>query len=109
MDRTVYKKDSFSILNSPFYHFAKYMKKNNFKLKVYDSYFNLKKNNIKNVIRKIDENNLKNSILILNYASHNDLNKIIKLANKNILKIIDIEISLNKKTKDKKNIHSLLN
>ena len=72
------------------------MKKNNFKLKVYDSYFNLKKNNIKNVIKKIDESNFKNSILILNYASHNDLNKIIKLANKNILKIIDIEISLNK-------------
>ena len=77
------------------------MKKNKFKLKVYDSYFNLK-NNIKNVINKIDENNFKNSILILNYASHNDLNKIIKLANKNILKIIDIEISLNNKTKDKK-------
>ena len=104
-----YKKDSFSILNSPFYHFAKYMKKNNFNLKVYDSYFNLKKNNIENVINKINENNFKNSILILNYASHKDLNKIIKLANKNILKVIDIEISLNKKTKDKKNIHSLLN
>ena len=104
-----YKKNSFSILNSPYYRFSKYMEKNKLKLKVYDSYFDLEKNKIKNFIKDISKDNLKNSLIILNYSSKKDANMILNLAKRNTLKVIDIGISKNIKISKNKNIISLLN
>ena len=85
------------------------MKKNKFKFKVYDSFFDLEKNNLKNFLRKLNNDNLKNSLIILNYASKKDVKIILNLAKKNFIKIVDIGISSNLNIKNNQNIFSLLN
>lgn len=102
-----YKKDSFSILNSPYFHFVNYLKNKKVKLYSYDSFFDLEKNNIKNVLRKMDKKTFNNSLVIFNYLKSKDLDIITDLLKKNLIKTIDInfEKSINIKNK---NIISLL-
>ncbi len=88
-----YKQDSFSILNSPFYHFRRYLKSVKKKLFVYDSHYNLKEHEIENIITKITQKNFYNSIIILNYANSRDLKNLLKISKKNNSKIIDIRFS----------------
>ncbi len=101
-----YKQDSFSILNSPFYHFKKYLKKKRKKLFAYDSLFNLQSLKLDNIIIELNQRNINNSLIIVNYANHKDLKRIVNLSRNN--KIIDIGIK-NNINKKKKNIFSLLN
>ena len=101
-----YKQDSFSILNSPFYHFKKYLSKKRKKLFVYDSFFDLKTLKVENVINTIDKKIINKSLIIVNYASLIDIRKILATSKKN--KIIDIGIKDNINYKNK-NIYSLLN
>ena len=101
-----YKQDSFSILNSPFYHFKKYLKKRGKKIFAYDSLFNLQSLKLENVVIDLNKKNINNCLIIVNYASSKDLKKIVNLSRNN--KIIDIGIKNNINTKNK-NIFSLLN
>ena len=103
-----YKKVSFSILNSPFYHFRKYLHSQNVKLFCYDSYFDLKKNKIENIIKKIELKSFVKSLVILNYTNNHDSKKLKKLLKNNKIKVIDIGINKNLKISEK-NIISLLN
>ena len=103
-----YKKVSFSILNSPFYHFRKYLHSRNVKLFCYDSHFDLKINKIQNIIRKIELKTFVKSLVILNYIDNNDSKKLKKLLRNNKIKVIDIGINKNLKISEK-NIISLLN
>ena len=103
-----YKQDSFSILNSPFFHFRKYLNSTKRKLFVYDNFYNLEDHKIKNVITKINKKNFENSIIILNYASSEDLNKLYRISKLGKSKIIDIRFSSNTLNSSQKNITKLL-
>jgi len=104
-----YKKDSFSILNSPFFHFEKYIGKYGKKIYSYDSYFDLTENKFKNVIIKFDKKFLNKSLIILNYVNKKDLENLIRLSKNKSIKIIDIGIKKNIDSKNRNNIYSLLN
>ena len=103
-----YKKDSFSILNSPYFHFKKYLNKKGVTLFSYDSFFDLEKNKIKNVIKKINKSTFNKSLVIYNYLGERDLFLFIKLLKGNYIKSIDVNFSNNKLLKNKNNT-SLLN
>jgi len=104
-----YKKESLSILNSPYYHFRKILKSNNKLIYTYDSFFDLNKNNFTNLIKNLDKKNFNRSLVILNYINKKDLIKLNKIAKDEKIKIIDIGIKKNIERKNRKNIFSLLN
>jgi UDPglucose 6-dehydrogenase len=103
-----YKKESLSILNSPYYHFRKILQNNNISIYTYDSFFDLNKNNYTNLISGLDKKNLNRSLIILNYINQKDLIKLNKIAKDEKIKIIDIGIKKNIERKNRKNIFSLL-
>ena len=103
-----YKKESFSILNSPYYHFRNYLKNKKMKLYSYDSLFDLEKHNVKNVIKKIENKMFDKSLVIFNYVNLEDSKKFKKLLKNNKIKAIDIGINKSLEIKSK-NILSLLN
>ncbi len=71
-----YKLNSFSIVNSPYLKFKKFLLKKNLKLFSFDSFFDLKSENMHNVIDKISKESIKNSLLFLNYLSDSDTKKL---------------------------------
>ena len=103
-----YKKESLSILNSPYYHFRKILQNNNISIYTYDSFFDLNKNNYTNLINGLNKKNLNRSLIILNYINQKDLIKLNKIAKDDKIKIIDIGIKKNIERKNRKNIFSLL-
>lgn len=90
-----YKKDSFSILNSPYYHFRNYLIKKKIKLYTYDSLFDLEKHKIKNIIKKIEIKNFTKSLIIINYLNQKDKRYLQKMIKDKTIKIIDIGINKN--------------
>jgi UDP-N-acetyl-D-mannosaminuronate dehydrogenase len=98
-----YKKDSFSIVNSPFTNLLKNKK---FNVSVYDDYYQLPK--IKNLNKINNLNSLKKfNILIYNYSNKKSL-ELIKRHLKNIKKIHLINMSMiNSKIFNEKNIKNI--
>ncbi len=94
-----YKSKSFSIVNSPFLKFKKYLKKKKKILYSYDSFFDLKKQKIKNCIQELSIKDLKEALLIYNYSKIKDKQKINKFINSKFCKIISFN-STNFKNKN---------
>ena len=94
-----YKSSSFSIINSPFVKFEKYLKKKRKALYSFDSFFDLKRERLNNFLTKLDKKIIKNSLIIFNYASESHKKEINKFINKGICKIINLNF-LNKKSKN---------
>ena len=92
-----YKLNSFSIVNSPFLKFQKYLKKNKIKLFTFYSFFDLKKEKIKFIIKKIDKKNLKDCLIIFNYLNERDKNNLIMLKKNKVCEVLNINFTENNK------------
>lgn len=91
-----YKNNSFSINNSPFIKFRKYLKNRKKVLYSFDSYFDLKKEKINNFLDKFDKKIFEKSLIIFNYASKSHTKEISKFLKKNICKAINLNFLSNK-------------
>ena len=91
-----YKLNSFSIVNSPYLKFKKFLLKKNLKLFSFDSSFDLKRGNMHNVIDKISKESIKNSLLILNYLSDSDVKKLKYFYHNKICDVLNVNFN-NKK------------
>ena len=91
-----YKSKSFSIINSPFLKFKKYLKKREFF--ILTVFFDLKKQKIKNYLQELGIKDLKEALLIYNYGKIKDKQKI-KFINSKFCKIISFN-STNFKNKN---------
>tara|TARA_B100001029_G_C15054661_1_gene453405 strand:+ start:1005 stop:2240 length:1236 start_codon:yes stop_codon:yes gene_type:complete len=94
-----YKSNSFSVVNSPFVKFKKYLKIKRKTLYSFDSFFDLKKEKINNFLKNLNRITLNKSLLIFNYASTEDQKKIRVFFDKGNCKIISLN-SVNKKYKN---------
>lgn len=88
-----YKKDSFSIKNSPFLKFLNYLKKEKRVLNLYDSIYDTSNLNYK-ITSPFSLNKKKKYLLIYNYSNNKDKKNLKKILNKN-KNIFCLNISLN--------------
>jgi UDP-glucose 6-dehydrogenase len=91
-----YKLNSFSIVNSPYFKFKKYLKTKKINLLAFDSIFNLKKQKISFTIKKLDKKNLKDSLVIFNYLNKKDKKNLTHLMQNKVCDTLNINF-LNKK------------
>ena len=87
-----YKVKTFSIINSPYLKFLKFLSnlKKKKKLYVFDSYFDLKNEQLSNFLLELKKSNLKNSLVIFNYANKSDTKKLEKFSKNKICDILNI-------------------
>lgn len=92
-----YKLNSFSIVNSPYLKFKKFLKSKKINLLAFDSFFNLKKEKISFTIEKLDKKNFKDSLVIFNYLNKRDEKNLTKLKQKKVCDALNINFSTKKR------------